>query len=411
MAANPKQDSVDVLAVIRAPLEQYPPSVHQVALLAEAGLRVAVVDTFHRRNTEISFTPGTSVQRIRTARHTVSHIEQFPSFPIRYWRAAQFGWKTFRALKSLRPKVVIAYDAQGCHAVGRVMLRRDWPQMVCHIHDFPGTDDYGIGTWLANSYYLKFAREAHLVVVPDRGRAGVLMEQARLSCPPAVVMNCPRLLREIPRSTMSAHLGKVFNSDTRIVFFQGWINEGKGLETAVRSMKHWPANSIFVLLGPARPEYREKLLRLSHGAGAHGRLILIPMVPFTEVDAITAGADVAFGIYPTPTDDLNWRYMAGASNKRFAYMSLGLPQVANRGHGMKEVIERPHCGLLVDPNSADEIGSAIRLLLENESLRHEMGRNGRQAHLTEFNYEKEFAPVLKQIVEWCKFSSSSSCAG
>jgi hypothetical protein len=42
-----KKQMLDVLAIIRAPLELYPPSLHQVGLLAEAGLRVAVVDTVH----------------------------------------------------------------------------------------------------------------------------------------------------------------------------------------------------------------------------------------------------------------------------------------------------------------------------------------------------------------------------
>jgi hypothetical protein len=68
--------ALDVQAVIRAPLEQYPPSVHQVALLAEAGLSVAVIDTWHLQLQEIRF--PSRVQRIHVGPHTLLFMERLP---------------------------------------------------------------------------------------------------------------------------------------------------------------------------------------------------------------------------------------------------------------------------------------------------------------------------------------------
>ena len=60
------------------------------------------------------------------------------------------------------------------------------------------------------------------------------------------------------------------------------------------------------------------------------------------------------------------------------------------------------CGLLVDPTSVGEVGLAIFRLLTDDAMRVEMGRNGRQAHLDELNYERQFAPALAQMVAWSK---------
>jgi glycosyltransferase involved in cell wall biosynthesis len=82
-------------------------------------------------------------------------------------------------------------------------------------------------------------------------------------------------------------------------------------------------------------------------------------------------------------------------------MSLGVPQIGNTGPGMHEIIERPECGILVNPNSPEQIGHAIRRLLLDENCRQSMGPNARKAHLDEFNYE-QFEPVREMISKWCE---------
>jgi glycosyltransferase involved in cell wall biosynthesis len=82
-------------------------------------------------------------------------------------------------------------------------------------------------------------------------------------------------------------------------------------------------------------------------------------------------------------------------------MAAGLPQVANCGVGMAEIIETPGCGLLVDPSSPEAVGKAINRILGDEQLRRKMSENSRAIHLSKFNCEHQFAPILEKVLTWC----------
>ena len=401
MSAEKKSGGADVLAVIRAPLEQYPPSIFQVALLAEAGLRMAVVDLFHPDIKLMEFRG--QVERIHAGRHTMLYKEQPPPRLTRFHNTLGFIRTVRRAWRELEPKVVIAYDDRGCPMVGKAIGGNSGSRIVSHFHELsvynPGD---GWGAWQANRYCRKFARQSDLVIFPDRFRAEIFTKQARLPRPPSIVMNCPRKISVLPANALAPYLKFARHENSRVVFFQGWMGPHRGLESLIRSMTTWPADSVLVLVGPAPDAYRKSLIELAAQTGVTKRLLMIGMVSLEELNGLIAGADVAVALFPSDTDDLNFRYLAGASNKRFMYMSLGVAQVANTGPGMSEIIEQPKCGLLVNPNVPEEVGRAICQLLTDETMRKEMGQNGRQAHLNEFNYERQFAPVLEQIVAWTK---------
>lgn len=58
-------------------------------------------------------------------------------------------------------------------------------------------------------------------------------------------------------------------------------------------------------------------------------------------------------------------------------MNASLPIVAGNVAGLREVVNTdPACGLLVDPNSPEGIAAALRKLINDSSLRDEMGENG-----------------------------------
>lgn len=395
--------ALDVLAVIVAPLEMYPPSVNQVALLAEAGLRVGIVETFHPERPAVAFAGNHPVERLRTFRHTLTYKEPFPPLPVRLWNRHRLRRLLAAALRARRPRVVIAYDDVAVLEVARGLPRRDRPRTVCHFHELswyrPGDG------WTARRAYgfsRRFARQADLVVVADPHRARHFAEQAGLSVEPAVVRNCPRRLDTLPRPRLREALAPLGLAEHAVVYFQGIIGPDRGLETVIRSMAGWPPNAAFVLVGPVPDAYRAQLLAEARGVGAEGRVAFLGGRPHEALPALAAGADVAVALFPARTEDLNFLYLAGASNKRYEYMSLGLPQVTNVGPGMHEVIEEPGAGVLVEPDDAGAVGQAVRGLLDDADRRRAMGARARRAHLEQFHYERQFQPVLARILEWTR---------
>lgn len=76
-------------------------------------------------------------------------------------------------------------------------------------------------------------------------------------------------------------------------------------------------------------------------------------------------------------------------NKLFEYMSSELPVIASNFPLWREIIEGANCGLCVNPDSPEQIAAAIRRLLDSPSEVERMGRAGRQAVLSKYNWPLE----------------------
>ena len=77
--------------------------------------------------------------------------------------------------------------------------------------------------------------------------------------------------------------------------------------------------------------------------------------------------------------------------------AFGKPVVGGRSGGIPEAITHEENGLLVDPNSADEIADAIARLLENPAEAHRLGANGRRRVENEFTWKASATALLSVV--------------
>ena len=394
--------SLDVLAVIRTPLEQYPPSLNQVALLAEDGLKVGVVDCWRADFAPHIFRGPQPVERLRPCKGA-SLKEGLPSIAVRVWRTLAFRRCVLRVINQRRPKVVIAYDPNGMAAVRPLWHREHLPKLVWHFHElcFQARKEAGFLGRRAIDFAYRHANRADLVICPDQGRGEILTETAGLTRAPMVVMNCPRRMENVPQDGLSARLAERGMAGLRTVYFHGWMGPNRGLEAIVQSMRWWPEDSIFTLVGPAAEAYRTSLLHIASRVGVQSRIVFLGSVPYSQVLSLAAGATVGCSLV-TGEGDPNWIHSAGAINKRFEYMAVGLAQVTNNGMGVSEIVDKNQCGVSVDPNSPEAVGQAVRQLLADEARRQMFSRGARSAHLRLYNYETQFAELGRWIRTACQ---------
>jgi glycosyltransferase involved in cell wall biosynthesis len=112
---------------------------------------------------------------------------------------------------------------------------------------------------------------------------------------------------------------------------------------------------------------------------------LTGLVAYTALPSLLRRAKVGLALLQ-PTSFNN---MIGQPNKLFAYMVAGLPIVASNLPGMREIISKENCGLLVNPDDPEETAKAIATLLRDEKTRLLMGKKGRLAAEREYNWEME----------------------
>lgn len=76
-------------------------------------------------------------------------------------------------------------------------------------------------------------------------------------------------------------------------------------------------------------------------------------------------------------------------NKMFEYMSAGIPVIGSHFPLWREIIEGNDCGICVDPANPAEIARAIDHLYKDQVAARAMGRRGRDAVLSRYNWEGE----------------------
>lgn len=76
-------------------------------------------------------------------------------------------------------------------------------------------------------------------------------------------------------------------------------------------------------------------------------------------------------------------------NKLFEYMAMGLPVIASDFPKWRRIVEDAGCGILVDPNSPQEIAQAMQWMLDNQNEAFKMGMRGRDAVMQKYSWLSE----------------------
>ncbi|MCB0167209.1 MAG: glycosyltransferase family 4 protein [Anaerolineae bacterium] len=78
----------------------------------------------------------------------------------------------------------------------------------------------------------------------------------------------------------------------------------------------------------------------------------------------------------------------GIPNVLMEAMATEIPVISTYVSGIPELIENEECGLLVNEKDETALAEALQRLLENPTLRAELGRRGRQKVIQEFNIDR-----------------------
>lgn len=88
-------------------------------------------------------------------------------------------------------------------------------------------------------------------------------------------------------------------------------------------------------------------------------------------------------------------YLDALPVKMFEYMAIGLPVISSDFPLWQSIIEKNDCGLCVNPMNPDAIAKAIDYLVDNPQEAERMGRNGRAAILSHYNWANEEEKLVR----------------
>jgi glycosyltransferase involved in cell wall biosynthesis len=100
---------------------------------------------------------------------------------------------------------------------------------------------------------------------------------------------------------------------------------------------------------------------------------------------------------PRGHDDVNMRFMAGASNKAFEYLACGMPILVSDRPDWRAMFVGRGLARICDVGDARSIAAVLGEYLADPDARRAAGERGRQLILAEWNYDVQFAPVLAAL--------------
>lgn len=145
------------------------------------------------------------------------------------------------------------------------------------------------------------------------------------------------------------------NSDKIILLYQGWILEGRGLDTVVTAMKSVD-NAVLIIIGDG--EYMGHLNELVKANNLDSKVIFTGLIPYEELSNATMSADIGLVLF----EDTSISYQNALPNKLFEFIQSALPVITSSQKTMREVVESEDIGIVIEKVNTNELISAIQKL-------------------------------------------------
>lgn len=296
--------------------------------------------------------------------------------------------------------LIIGYDMFGFIAAF-LMTRVRRGKVFLVYHNFDLADKRVLGFFGRQLKRIeRFAsRKADLVIFPTEDRASIFQGEVRLARKPMIVMNSQRLL---PAIEETEDLKRISNTHgikaSKFVIRLGSIAPGHAIEATIRSVKYWRGDWALIFLGVPLGDYMPSMQRLVSELGLTQKVLFIPNATYEMWDACLQGADVGLSLYEPI--NVNHQALGGiGGQKTFYYMKAGIPSVVPALPDFLKMIDKYKFGVVADPCDPESIARSINDLLSDDERYNFLAKAARHAFVQEFNFENQFAPVLKLITD------------
>ncbi len=197
-----------------------------------------------------------------------------------------------------------------------------------------------------------------------------------------VIRNAPFKSEHIEPVTLSHRLNQL-----PIIFYQGALNKGRGLEGAILAMKQLDFAELWLA---GEGDLSEKLRQLVAENGLENRVKFLGSVRPDELRALTKKAWL--GLNLLEMNGLSYYY--SLANKFFDYLQNGVPSLNMNFPEYQKINAAHEVGLLLENCEAEAIATAIILLKNDKSLYQKLVKNcGEAAKI--YHWEKEGAVLIK----------------
>ncbi|MBK8905559.1 MAG: glycosyltransferase family 4 protein [Anaerolineaceae bacterium] len=175
------------------------------------------------------------------------------------------------------------------------------------------------------------------------------------------------------------------NNETPILLTVGRLVPRKGIDLMLQALPLiLRETAVIYHIGGSGPD-RVRLEKLVQVLGIQHAVRFLGRIPDDELPQLYASAD----LFVMPNREIQEEGSLEGFGIVFLEASAsGLPVIAGRSGGAVEAVQDGITGLLVTPDSVEELATAVLTLLQDAPKRQQMGQAGRQWVETEMNWDR-----------------------
>lgn len=377
--------------IIYANPDDYPPTINAVTILSKEFDIIIIC----RNQNKTQITYHDNVRLYRLGKLKTSREKETQGAGVKIIEYILFVMRTIFYIRFHNCRLIYSYDMHAFVA-GFLASRvgRNIP-LIYHNHELTSSEEVKGLSCIIKWIELSLARYADKIVFPDIGRARFFQSKAKLKELPVIVMNVPLRVDKLPPNKLKEILKtKGFSEGTKVILYQGAVAKAHALTEIIKSMVYWPENTILVIIGIIYGEFDKEINALAKAFNVSSRVIILPFVPFSQLFSYTVGAYIGLALFKS--EHINLIFIAGASNKIFEYLAMGIPVITNDSPYFREVLDSSFV-YFAKPDSVEDIGKVINSVFLNEEEYCHKCQAARNAHLSKLNYEEQFSPLIEYI--------------
>lgn len=206
--------------------------------------------------------------------------------------------------------------------------------------------------------------------------------------PPLVLQNRARYQHPLKSTRIQETLGLA--PDCKIVLYQGGLQWGRGCRNILQAAKRC-SNLTFVFIG-----YGSMSNHLQRQCQQQriNNVYFIGTVPLAELHEYTSSAWLGLQCLRNVCRN----HYTTDSNKLFEYFNAGLPVIASDFPEIRKIVDEYDTGLLIDPESVDELVENIQLLATDEAHYQRLRQNAFAA-AKQLNWQVSQQAVLVELYQ------------
>jgi glycosyltransferase involved in cell wall biosynthesis len=194
--------------------------------------------------------------------------------------------------------------------------------------------------------------------------------------------------------------GERYNGRFTVVYVGG-MNKDRGILECIKAVHqasiYHPDIKLQLIGGFKSPEFENACLEYIDRHQLHDKVELLGPIPHHNVPKYIAASDIGIALYHPTKRLIKTSYPI----KLFEYMICGKPVIVSDLPGMKKVVEEARCGLLVNPMDIESVSRALIYAVEHPEELSAMGRRGKEAVNTRYNWESMEKVLLEVYQKIC----------